>query len=74
MFSLIGVAYVVVGFAWNNKFTKIIFITCGLFLIAMNFIEKNTILTIIGIICMLTPMLIGRFYKEKKVEVNTQEI
>ncbi len=74
MFSLIGIAYLVVGFAWDSKLTKVVFITCGLFLIAMNFFEKNTILTIVGIICILTPMLIGRFYKEKEVELNTLEI
>jgi hypothetical protein len=65
MFSLIGIAYLVMGYVWDNKLTKTIIITCGAFLIAMNFFGKSVALDIIGIFCILTPLLIARFYKEK---------
>lgn len=65
MFCLIGIAYLVIGYLWDSKFVKIINITCGLFLLAMNFLTKNLALNILGILCILTPLLIARFYKEK---------
>jgi len=65
MFSLIGLAYIVLGYAQDNKMLRIIAIICGVYLIAGNFFEKNTLLKIIGLICLLTPVLIARFHKEK---------
>lgn len=64
MFCLIGIAYIVVGFVYDNKWIKAIIITCGLFLLAMNFMSPNNVLDILAIACLLVPMLIGRFYKE----------
>lgn len=65
MFCLIGIAYIIVGFIWDNKFIKTIILTCGLFLLVMNFFAKGNIaLDIFGVLCILTPMLIARFYKE----------
>ncbi|HRD56982.1 MAG TPA: hypothetical protein PK504_02985 [Ferruginibacter sp.] len=61
MFTLIGVAYLVGGYVWNNKLIKMIFIVCGLYLIGMNFIQDFELKSIIGIVSMLTPMLIARF-------------
>ncbi len=70
MFGLIGIAYTIAGFLWDKKLTltKTIIICCGLFLIIMNFITEHTILTVIGIICILTPMLIARFTKDESNE------
>lgn len=65
MFSLIGLAYVVYGIIWDKIIIKLIFLISGLYLIAMNFISKNTFLTILGIICILTPILIIRFLPKK---------
>jgi hypothetical protein len=65
MFCLIGIAYIVVATAWDNRFIRTIFLTCGVFLIIMNFLGQNAILNILGITSILVPMLIGRFYKEK---------
>jgi ABC-type siderophore export system fused ATPase/permease subunit len=73
MFSLIGLAYIVMGYAWDNKLLKIIVITCGVFLIAMNFFVKNVIIDIVGIACTLAPMLIARFYRNKKGEIKVAE-
>jgi hypothetical protein len=70
MFSLIGIAFIVQGYVWHNKFTKTIITLCGLFLIAVNFFDENMILDIIGIICILTPILIARFYKEQPDEMS----
>lgn len=66
MFTLIGIAYLVMGFVWDNKLLQFIILICGVFLIGMNFLENNTILNIMGIVCILTPMIIARF--DKKVE------
>ena len=73
MFTLIGIAYIVMGYVWDNKFLKLIISTCGVFLITMNFFSNNLTLEIIGIICILTPMFIARFYKGKNGAMNVSE-
>lgn len=70
MFSLIGMAYLAMGYIWDGKFLKVVIIACGLFLIVMNFLTPNNILDILGIACVLTPMLIARTYKEPKSEAT----
>lgn len=64
MFSLIGIAYLYFGFALKVKLISFIMIACGAFLIIYNFIEKSTIITVIGIICLIVPMIIFRFDKK----------
>lgn len=61
MFTLIGIAYLVFAFAWKKKLLNLIFIVCGLYLIGMNFIDDFELKSIIGIVCILLPMLITRF-------------
>ena len=65
MFSLIGITYIVMAVVWDNRLVKILMFICGVFMIAINFFESNSTLNIIGIACMLTPMLIARFSNEK---------
>lgn len=65
MFTLIGIAYLVGGFVWDKKLINIIFMVCGIYLIAMNFISDFGLKSIIGIVCILTPMLIARFSPEE---------
>ena len=71
MFSIIGITYIVMGYYWNHKLLKIVITTCGVFLIAMNFLPGSTPLEIVGIVCILAPMLIARFYKEENATINT---
>ncbi|MDF3076683.1 MAG: hypothetical protein K0S09_572 [Sphingobacteriaceae bacterium] len=66
MYCLIGIAYLAMGFIWDGKLFKLLIIACGLFLIVVNFVTPNTILNILGIVCILTPLLIARTYKESK--------
>jgi hypothetical protein len=73
MFILIGIGYLVMGYVWNNKFMKVLITTCGLFLIAMNFFKHSITVDIIGIVCILIPMLLARFYKEKEHKLNIAE-
>ena len=61
MFALIGIAYLVGGLVWDKKLINIIFIVCGTYLIGMNFIGDFALKSIVGITCILTPMLIVRF-------------
>jgi hypothetical protein len=61
MFTLIGIAYLVGAFSWDKKLTKLIFLICGTYLIAMNFISDFELKSILAIACILTPMLIARF-------------
>lgn len=68
MFSLIGVAYVYLGFIWDRVSTKIIYVTCGLYLIIMKFLTDSTILNIIGIACIITPLLLARFLPKEADE------
>lgn len=71
MFSLIGIAYVVMSYSWNQQLLRIGIMSCGLFLIVMNFFPATTPLEIVGIVCILAPMLIARFYKEKTAAVHS---
>ncbi|MCJ8497127.1 sodium/glutamate symporter [Chryseobacterium salipaludis] len=68
MFTLIGIAYLVGGFVWGKKPVNIIFLTCGTYLIIMNFIGDFGLKPIIGIVCILTPMLIARFSRDETDE------
>lgn len=68
MFSLIGIAYIVMGTVWSNRFVKISITACGAFLIVMNFFNDHIALNIIGIACILTPVLIARFHKDPNSE------
>lgn len=71
MFCLIGIAYIFVGITWDKKWMKLVFIVCGLYLIVMNFLEPHVMLSIIGILCTLIPILIARFLPaEKELEVK----
>ncbi|WP_344713421.1 hypothetical protein [Winogradskyella damuponensis] len=73
MFTLIGIAYLVGGFVWNKKLINIIFIVCGIYLIGMNFIGDFALKSIIGIVCILTPMLTARFLPEETDEKELAE-
>lgn len=74
MFSLIGIAYLVGGFIWDKKLSNIIFLICGIYLIAMNFISDFGISkSIIGIVCISIPMLIARFSPEETDEKELAE-
>lgn len=73
MFTLIGIAYLVGGFVWNKKLINIIFLVCGIYLIAMNFIGDFGLKSIIGIVCILTPMLIARFSTDETDEKELAE-
>lgn len=64
MFTLIGIAYLIGGFIWDKKLTNIIFVSCGIYLIAMNFMSDFGIKSIIGMVCILTPLLLVRFFPE----------
>ena len=61
MFSLIGIAYLVSGSVWDKKSINVVFIICGIYLIGMNFVGDFGLKSIIGIACILTPILISRF-------------
>ena len=74
MFTLIGIAYIVMGYVWDNKFRKIVITTCGFFLIVMNFFDNTVALAIIGIVCILIPMLIARLYKGEDGQMNVPEV
>ncbi len=67
MFSLIGLAYIIYGIVWDNKFLKLIFLISGLYLIAINFMNKSTLLTLFGIICIIGPILIIRIFPQQNL-------
>lgn len=61
MFILIGMIYILMGFAWKNTAIKVLFSFCGLYLIKMNFFTTTLLLNIVGIICILIPLLISKY-------------
>jgi hypothetical protein len=70
MFSLIGISYVVIGYIWDDKISKTLFITCGLYLIIMNFFQSMVVLNILSIVCILTPMLLSYFNMRKQRDMS----
>jgi predicted Na+-dependent transporter len=72
MFSLIGVAYLTFAWAFDKILSKIIFLLCGIYVITMNFIpDFGWWKTILGIICLVTPLIIRRFLLEEEQEDAT---
>ena len=67
LFSLIGIPYL--GYSWvsKRKVLKLIFLTCGIYLIVMNFLSES-IYEWIAIICVVTPLLIIMFLPEKEAD------
>lgn len=65
MFSIIGIFYIIFGFALHHLNAKVTLILCGLFLILMNYMTKTMMVEMVGIICLVIPILIGKFSKVK---------
>ncbi len=72
MFCLIGITYLVSSWAFDKTILKLILAICGIYLIIMNFIPNFSWNSIIGIICILTPIIIGKFLP--KEDDNEEEI
>jgi uncharacterized membrane protein len=71
MFCLIGIAYLSFSWAFDKTILKLLLAICGMYLIIMNFIPDFSWNSIIGIVCILTPMIIGKFFtKEDDDEEN----
>lgn len=68
MFSLIGIAYLTFSWAFDKTILKIIFGACGIYLIIMNFISDYTWVSIVGIVCLLVPMIISKFLPDDNEE------
>lgn len=66
MFIVIGIAFMIYSYALSNKLNKSIVFLCGVYLIVMNFLPDNEVFSIISIICLVVPMLIGRFSREMR--------
>jgi hypothetical protein len=72
MFTLIGIAFLVMGYIWHNTFLRILITLCGVYLIVMNFFN-NALSDLTGIVCLLIPMFIARAYKEENDKVSVTE-
>lgn len=73
MFSLIGLAYLAFSWAYDQILWRSIFLFCGVYVILMNFIpDFGWWKTIIGIICIVTPLIFRRFLPDVGHEVNSQ--
>ena len=66
MFCFIGIAYLFFAATLPSIKSKIGVALCGLFLISMNLIPQSTATEIVGIVCIIIPMVIKRFSKEAK--------
>lgn len=74
MFTLIGIAYMVMGYVWDNKVKQVVITTCGFLLIVTNFFNNTVALNIIRIASIIIPMLIARFYKEEGGQVSATRV
>ncbi len=68
MFCLIGISYLAFSWTFEKNVMKFVFAICGIYVILMNFIPDYSWDSIIGIVCILTPMIIGRFLPEEEEE------
>ncbi len=66
MFTIIGISYLIYGFSLKSKLTKIILFISGIYLIIWNYYPENNLLTFLGILAIIIPILIGKFSKETK--------
>jgi hypothetical protein len=66
MFIVIGIYYLIFGIALTELKLKITLIISGIFLICMSFLPNNIVLSIIGMACMIIPMLLAKYSKEFK--------
>lgn len=73
MFILIGIAYMYEGINYNSNWKRITTIACGVFLIAMNFLEKNFLLQTIAVVCLIIPRVIN-YYATKKEKHETSPL
>lgn len=72
MFCLIGIAYLTFSWAFDKFMLKAIFFVCGIYLILMNFISEFEWSSIIGVFCIITPMIIGKFFHEDDKEAQLE--
>ena len=73
VFGLIGIAYIVTGFAWDQMWKRMLTTACGILLLVVNFFESRTVLTLLGLTCLLTPILLARLHQRKDRETNVQD-
>lgn len=66
MFTVIGIYYLIFGIVLTELKLKIALIISGIFLIFMNFLPNNIVLNIIGIACIVIPMILAKYSKEVK--------
>lgn len=58
MFCLIGIFHLTMAWAFDKPALKLTFLSCGVYVIIMNFLPDFEIKLIIGIICIVTPFII----------------
>lgn len=68
MFSVIGITYLIMAWAFEKALVKGIFVLCGVYLIVMNFIPAYSWNSILGIVCILTPLIIVKFLTQDDSE------
>ena len=73
MFTLIGIAYIVAGYVWDTKLIKITFLVSGVYLMVISFVTDFDLKPILGIVCILTPMILVRFSPEEPDEEELVE-
>lgn len=66
MFILLGIVILAFSFRFKDNIKRIVFVVSGIYLIVMNFIPYFKLRSIIGIVCVLVPLLILRFSRVKK--------
>lgn len=70
MFCLIGIAFLAFSWAVNKIIIKLTLLICGIFLIAMNFIPDFETKSIIGITCLLLPLILAKLFPEEEQNLN----
>ncbi|MCB4807038.1 hypothetical protein LG651_02160 [Tamlana sp. 62-3] len=72
MFCLIGIVFLAYSWSVNKIIIKLTLLICGIFLIAMNFIPNFEMKSIIGITCLLLPLILEKLFPEEHQNLYTK--
>lgn len=64
MYTLLGLGYIINAWDWERKLIQALFLLCGIYLISMNFLSDFNLKSLIGIICILAPLLYAKYTRE----------
>ena len=73
MFCFIGIWYIADSFKQRTREIQALFLACGIYLILMNFFERTSVISIVGIISIILPVYFIRKNRKRKEQEELEE-